>query len=316
RIQLEAFNYTYSNKIIYSYKYNNANWYQSSTPEINIINAPFGFYKIYLKAHTINGESYGRLITLELNNPLPFYYSFWFYSLVVITFLLIVILYFKRRSKKAFILSDIKFKLSQNRQKMLTMQMRPHFLSNIFNNLQGVILNDELEKSSELIKKVDQYLRQTIKLSENDFNTLEQEVISIERYLNIENGRIEKIVELKIPNTWNNFKTKIIVPVFILQPIVENAIWHGIQKSNNLTGIIKLEIEEVKNYYIISIQDNGVGLDANLSKKGNSIALKNIEERLSLIDFNKRKEYINFISSQEGLTVKLYVTKKIKNHSY
>ena len=315
QIKLNAFKYPSSSKLKYSYKYGKGNWHKTSNPEISILNAPFGNYQIYIKSELENGKNFGSIIEIKISNPFPFYYKTWFFLLIFCLILMSILFLFNIRNQRKINSSNVKFKLTQNKHKMLTMQMKPHFLSNVFNNLQGAMLSDNLQKSSELIKNVDQYLRQTLKSSTQDFVTLKQEVDNVNQYIKIEQERVHKKIKLILPEKWETEINKIIVPVFILQPIIENAIWHGIQKSNNKIGKININIDENKFYNIIIIKNNGARITIN-ERNGNSIALKNIEERLELIDLQKRKKYIELYEIENTVIVKLYVTKKIKNNTH
>ena len=96
---------------------------------------------------------------------------------------------------------------------------------------------------------------------------------------------------------------------------IENAIWHGIQKSSEPEGKITIDYSEDENYFILSVTDNGIGI-GNSNREGNSIALKNINERLSLIDANKRDSYLLMEAANPGTNIYLYVAKKSKNHSH
>ncbi len=309
RIKLKAILFPNSRDLSFAYTIGDQPWVTTQFPEIELSRIPFGVYDIRIKAFYANGDQYGKTLFIHVNNPIPYYRTWWFLSLVLLSAVIITALYLNRRNQRHLKLINLKFERAQNHQKMLMMQMKPHFLSNIFNNLQGAILAGDHRKSISYISSVDAYLRKTLKASENDLTKLEDELSLAFDYIAIEQKRVSKKLNLILPEDWDRYKARVIVPVFILQPIVENAIWHGIKQSNEDEGIIQVGLSESLNYYVIEISDNGVGIGAS-NVKGNSIALKNIEERLSLLDKGKRQSYLSIEKLEVGTKVKLYVTKQ------
>lgn len=317
RINLQCIYFPFSSQsVVFYYRVNKGKWNLSDQPSITIINPPYGEYELEIKAKFTDGNQFfDKRLILFIHNPPPFYKTnlFLFAMFVAIVIIISSILIIQRKRKVKQLQQQ--FDASQNRMKMLIMQMKPHFLSNIFNSLQTSFIENDPIKSSLLITNLDNYLRLSLSYSKKDVVSLYEEITLIKKYLLLEQNRLSKRIELTISDRLNNSSGTIMVPVFILQPIIENAIWHGIHKSNEPTGKITIDYSEDENYFILSITDNGIGI-GHSSQEGNSIALKNIDERLSLIDANKRSSYLRMENMHPGTNVCLYVAKKNKNHPH
>lgn len=317
QVNLQCIYFPFSSQsVVFYYRINKGKWNLSNQPTITIIDPPYGKYELEIKAKfNDNNLLFNKKLILFIHNPPPFHKTnlFLFLIFVVIVILVSSVLIAQRKRKVKQLQQQ--FNASQNRMKMLIMQMKPHFLSNIFNSLQTSFIENDPIKSSQLITNLDNYLRLSLSYSKKDVVSLYEEISLVKKYLLLEQNRLSKQVELTISDALNNQSGSILVPVFILQPIIENAIWHGIRKSNNPEGKITIDYTEDDNYFILSVADNGVGI-GNSNQAGNSIALKNINERLSLIDANKRDSYIRMEVMHPGTNVYLYVAKKNKNYPH
>ncbi|WP_125152522.1 LytS/YhcK type 5TM receptor domain-containing protein [Clostridium rectalis] len=166
--------------------------------------------------------------------------------------------------------------------KALRSQIHPHFLFNALNTISSFCRTNP-SKARELIIDLSNYFRQTLK-REEDFVTIKEEFEFLRSYLSIENARFGERLNVKtnIPKNLLNYK----VPVFILQPIIENSIKHGILPKPS-GGAINIDISLKHEELFFSIKDDGVGFNACLSTKTPStstgIGLKNVNERLKLL---------------------------------
>lgn len=315
-IKLAALQFPDNSDLSFKYRLNDGNWIQSVANEVMIFNIPFGEHVLEFKAVRNDGSNYGESIQMEISNPQPFYESNWFYLGLFVLASSVLMLFLYRRQQRKVQLMKLSFETMQNRQKMLIMQMKPHFLSNLFNSLQAGIANNEVEKNSVLLSMADRYLRKTLKTSQENVILLKDEISFVSDYVELERTRFTIPIEFELSKQIDHLSNVVRLPVFILQPLVENALWHGIHKSKEVTqGRISIDIEESEDYYLISVTDNGVGFGKS-GHIGNSISLVNINERLMLLDSQKREKYYQFIEVEQGTKVIIYVTKKIKDYSY
>ncbi len=174
--------------------------------------------------------------------------------------------------------------LAKAELKMLQAQIQPHFLFNALNTIIAFCRTDA-GKARELLMKLSYYLRTSFKTNE-PFIPLEQELEHIKSYLAIEEARFSN--RLKIVYNIDE-RIHCTVPPLILQPIVENALKHGLMSTNS-GGLMTIEAVEDGNEIIIQIKDNGVGMSkVNLEKvfdndfKSEGIGINNVNNRLKSI---------------------------------
>ncbi len=163
----------------------------------------------------------------------------------------------------------------------LRAQINPHFLFNALTTI-GYLINAAPEKAFATLMKLTQLLRRVLK-SAGEFSTLGEEIELIKSYLEIEQARFEErlAVEIDVAKDLEIIR----VPSFILQPLVENAVKHGISKAKN-GGLVKisarLETERENVFIKLSVFDSGAGIskDELLPNKKKGVGLNNIEQRL------------------------------------
>ncbi len=163
----------------------------------------------------------------------------------------------------------------------LRAQINPHFLFNALTTI-GYLINAAPEKALATLLKLTSLLRRVLK-SSGEFTTLDEEINLVESYLEIERARFEErlTVEIDVPNTVKNLR----VPALILQPLVENAVKHGISKSKRGGAVaisVRLETENNQVFLTIIVSDNGAGAETGelTRNRQKGIGLNNIEQRL------------------------------------
>ncbi len=166
--------------------------------------------------------------------------------------------------------------------KALRAQIEPHFLFNALNTIASFCRTNPV-RARELIIDLSNYFRQTLKRAE-DFVLLKDEVEFLQSYLSIEKARFGERLKLiiDIPEDMMNIK----MPVFILQPIIENSIKHGILPKPE-GGSVLVKACYIKDEVIFSIEDTGLGMEkeklAEVTTMWPGIGLKNVNERLRLL---------------------------------
>jgi sensor histidine kinase YesM len=185
--------------------------------------------------------------------------------------------------------------LAELKLTLLRSQMNPHFIFNSLNSIKLYIINNEKENAVYYLNKFSKLIRKILASTQIKENSLADELETMDLYMNIENirfeNRINYIVELDKTINVDTIK----LPCMILQPILENAIWHGLSSKK---GDIKLKIlirKLDKKHIEIQIEDNGIGRknaeglrDKKVHKKS-SFGLRLTKERLA----NFYKEYAN-----------------------
>ena len=194
---------------------------------------------------------------------------------------------------------------------MLYSQINPHFL---YNTLDTIVWMAEFNNNSEVIETT-KSLAEFFRLSLNNgemITTIDKEINHVRQYLIIQKKRYQDKLNYQISIDENLKKIKI--PKLILQPIVENSIYHGI-KELDTNGLIKIKVFEENKDIIILITDNGIGYDINnkvkSSKKLGGVGLKNVDERIKLFYGDR---YGLHIKSEVGIgtVVTIRLNRKIK----
>ncbi|MCY7376603.1 MAG: histidine kinase [Pyrinomonadaceae bacterium] len=158
----------------------------------------------------------------------------------------------------------------------LRAQINPHFLFNALTTV-GYLINTSPDKAFATLMKLTQLLRGVLS-STKEFSLLEDEMKLIESYLDIERARFEERLQVKIEIPPDSLKIR--VPSLILQPLVENAVKHGIAESSKGGEVsISARLETQNNRVFLNLTVANTGADF-VKKRENSIGLNNVEQRL------------------------------------
>jgi hypothetical protein len=144
----------------------------------------------------------------------------------------------------------------------LTQQINPHFIFNILNSIQYGIINNDLETSSKYIARFSNLLRKVLENSQHHYIELYSEIESLQLYMELEQMRLKNKFNFVIYKSNNIDFHKFYLPPLLLEPFLENAIWHGIMniEDTNIQGMITISFNEVDSGIVCIIEDNGVGI--------------------------------------------------------
>lgn len=182
-------------------------------------------------------------------------------------------------------------------QDMLRNQMNPHFIFNSLNSIKLYIINNEKENAVYYLNKFSKLIRKILIASKEKEISLAEELDTMALYLNIENIRFSNEIKYETKISEDLDLDAIKVPSLILQPFLENALWHGLStKKGDKTILLEISIEN-NSFVTITITDNGIGREQAmkiknqklLKRKSVGIALTN--ERLANFFKGYSKEY-------------------------
>lgn len=198
-------------------------------------------------------------------------------------------------------------KLREQRMSLMLSQIQPHFLYNTLNTITALCrANPKLAEETTI--KFSGYLRENMySMGENDTQLFSKELEHTNIYLDIEKLRFGDRVNVEYDIKSDDFN----MPTLTLQPIVENAVKHGICKKLE-GGTIKISTEKKGKDHIITIADNGIGFDIErvLNDGKVHVGIHNVKERLKNI-VNAEFEITSFIGI--GTIVKIIIPEKRKN---
>lgn len=193
----------------------------------------------------------------------------------------------------------IKTKNKEIALQSLRREMNPHFIFNSLNSVNQFISENKELEANKYLTSYSALMRNTMENSNKDFVSLDNELEQLKKYLELEHLRFQDKFDFKISVDPGLDAERTLIPNMIIQPHLENAIWHGLRYLDN-KGLLLLQIELINGKVIIRIDDNGIGLakshelkTAN-QKVHESRGMSNTKERISLLN----ELYKNNISFQ------------------
>jgi two-component system sensor histidine kinase YesM len=186
-------------------------------------------------------------------------------------------------------LYSIKNKNKRIALQSLRREMNPHFIFNSLNSVnQFIAQNNELE-ANKYLTSYSNLMRSMMETSNEDFITLSDELEQLKKYLNLEHLRFQDTFDFEI-NVDESLDPDVVkIPGMLIQPQLENAIWHGLRYKDE-KGLLKLQFLKEGGLIKVIIEDNGIGLEKSQElKTGNqklhvSRGLNNVKERIQLLN--------------------------------
>jgi ligand-binding sensor domain-containing protein len=220
----------------------------------------------------------------------PFWRKAWFWISFPIVVLGLVIFVLIRRIRSVDRLNQIEKRALEAEQTLLRVQMNPHFIFNALNSIQRYFFSGDHESANDYLTDFGQLIRMMLEHSRKTTIRLEDEVAFIQKYIRIESLRLDNLLKSGISVQEGIAELDIEVPPMLLQPFLENAIWHGITPKG-AGGILLVNFSLEGEYLRCVVEDNGVGrVHSKVSQreeeptKHRSLAIQITNERLILLN--------------------------------
>ena len=212
--------------------------------------------------------------------------------------------YYRRDREREHRLARVETLLAQAQLNALKMQLHPHFLFNALNSLADLIDRDR-QAANKMVARLGDFLRLTLQSPETQEVTLAQEVEFLRNYLEIEKLRFEDRLNVRLEIARETESAR--VPHLILQPVVENAIRHGIAQRE-ADGRIEIRARRVDDRLCLQVRDNGPGmrLAGSNDQNGNGLGLLNTQARLRKL-YGDRQRFEAADAAEGGLLVTLEI---------
>lgn len=251
-----------------------------------VLNSPdYGNYTVKVRSKTLS-SAYSGAAVLKLVIEKPYWATWWFIGLCATGVLgitwIATLVYFRRKIRREHKRHEADMKYQQSEYKALNALMNPHFIFNSLNNIQGLINKDEKRTANEFLVIFSDMIRQNMHNISKGFISLQQELNLIENYLHLEKLRFKDLINYKITVGEEVDTEDIKIPPLMIQPLVENAIKHGLLPKQSAEGMVRIRIYEKDDLLYIEIEDNGVGLTHSLSSQNKlykSFSLSNMQQR-------------------------------------
>ncbi|HEY5462027.1 MAG TPA: histidine kinase [Hanamia sp.] len=221
------------------------------------------------------------------------YQTFWFkIGLIILGLLVIsfVLLLLRSRSQSRKIkLQEIQKQMVQTELKSIRSQFNPHFVFNALNSIQGLMTKNDSENASKYLIEFSELMRDSLKAGNNEFVSIAKEIKMLENYLNLEKLRFGFSYQIYVDK---NIDTNAVeIPGLFLQPLVENAVKHGISALQD-KGSLTITFEKSGNDMLVYVKDNGKGLQE--MDKANGFGLQLTKERIKLLNETLNQQQIVF----------------------
>ncbi|MCB0634133.1 MAG: histidine kinase, partial [Lewinella sp.] len=293
-----------------------------NNPQIAFSRLSPGKYELNIRSTNSDGVVSESTDPIHIEILPPWYQTSWFYLLAILAIIGIVFLIIRNRFREAMRRQTLAQEVSEARRKaaeaqrneaeakrlaaetetaVLRLQMDPHFIFNSMNAIDAFILQGEKLRAHDYLVYFSELMRGILNNSEKTYTNLEDEIDLLKKYLQVEQMRIGPRLTytvLPAPEV-DTYETEI--PTMILQPFVENAIWHGISPKSG-PGHIRINFFQKEDLLICEVLDDGVGRGyTSRAKPHKSKATKITERRLALLPANKdgRSAQFEIIDEQD-----------------
>ncbi|MES1215345.1 MAG: histidine kinase, partial [Bacteroidota bacterium] len=267
---------------------------------------PAGEYTLTMQASNAGNEFNGPIKTLFIRINPALWNTWWFRVMAIILLGFAFYGFIRWRLQQKFRLQlersenerqivDIKQKATELEMQALRAQMNPHFIFNSLNSINRFILQNNRAQASEYLTKFSKLVRMILQNSQSSLITLESELESLGLYLEMEALRFNYHFDYKVSLPKDLDIEVLKVPPLILQPYVENAIWHGLMHKEE-KGQLDIEVSQEDDHLYFKVSDNGIGrkraseLSSKSATKHKSLGLRITAHRIAMMQHSNGLE--------------------------
>jgi len=276
--------------ITYRYRLNeNLAWLETRTRRLDFSSLQAGDYVFEVSAKSQNG-TWGPSAKISFVIKKHFWQSLWFLSILI---LLVAYIFYKvavnitrKQKDKEQAQLLVKNKVLMLEQQALQAMMNPHFVFNVMNSIQHYINTQNTASANRVLTGFARLIRKNLEICTKSYISLEEEIEYLNLYLKLEKNRFGEKLKYVFHIDEAIDREETMIPSMLLQPYVENAIWHGIMPKET-GGEIQIGIKLQGEFYLnIEIIDDGIGIENSLKDKKDTHISKGMQltkERLNLL---------------------------------
>jgi len=299
----------YPEKLRFQYRVKStAEWIDldQNTILLSFLNA--GEYAIEIRVYDYDKGTEQIMPLLWITIEPPFYYSWWFFSLIGLAGIGGVVLVIQRMKRQQEIKDkQLRYEKKVAELKVLSIrsQLNTHFIFNVLSSFQYFIITHKDEEALYYLERFASLIRKTLNLSMMDEVTLKEEIDYIKGYFELENMRLDERVQLEIEVGQGVHLHQIKIPPLLLQPFVENSLVHAFPENIEYPKIT-VSIYQDQQDVILEVIDNGIGKQAipQSLPKHDSKGLFLVKERMKMIQ-DYLEEHISIESTTAGTRIRL-----------
>ncbi len=276
-VEFAALNFTLPENNLYQWKLEgyDENWTApSSLRQANYAHIAPGTYTLQVKAANSDGVWNPKPLAIQVMILPAYWQTWWFRILVVMTLGGLTYAFFRWRLRlirdRDRLQNTYNQRLAEVEMSALRAQMNPHFIFNCLNSINRYILLNQPLVASQYLTKFARLIRLVLDNSKSEMISLEKELETLRLYIEMEAVRFEGRFQYQINVDEAVDPGSIDIPPMLIQPYIENAIWHGLMHKKGNDGLLQVDVELRNHDLIIKVTDNGVGREAAHTLKSKS----------------------------------------------
>ena len=291
-----ALEYNVHGNIEYRYRLKGLSdkWIYTKERKATFFNLNPDYYTFELEVKNSFGEWIKYQKAYEFTIDKPYWEKWWFRGgYMFIGFLIIggaLYYYISNLRKEKALIEDkqvLSEELNESRQKALSSQLNPHFVFNSLNSIQNFILTKRRELSSDYLSMFSKLMRFVFENSKKLYVSLPDEIEALRLYLELEQVRHNHKFKYELIYDINEI-SQVYMPSLLIQPMIENAIWHGLLHKQSEDRLLMISFKKEELYLKIEVKDNGVGRGGSkprpkLIQKQKSSGVELTKQRLHLL---------------------------------
>lgn len=284
----------------------NDRWIKTSEKKATYHTLPPGKYTFEVRSYDEGNGKYSSIDAYSFRISTPFFMQWWFLVIILVTIISMGFLAFRiwleRQQKKQEHQLAMERQLNELRHQALNAMMNPHFISNTLQSIQYYVKTSSRAEANDYIASFSELIRVSLQMAPRNHITLEEELERLRLYLSLEKMRLGDKLDYSITIEKNADPEEIDVPNMVIQPFVENAIWHGILPKGT-PGLLEVAISCTGDWLLITIRDNGVGFDKDAKPKPGrnhrSMGIGLVAKKLELFNVENNMS-ISPVRAQDG----------------
>lgn len=289
-VAFSALNYSLAGKIRYRYRLIGADnqWVQTQSTEAYYPKLTPGDYRFEVQAMSADGHWNPESTNYPFSILQPFWQAIWFQLVVIVSLLLSTVVFMRWRMVAADRKRLLVNATTKAEQRALRAQINPHFIFNALNSIQKFITNSDQHSAQKYLSVFASVIRRSLNHSDKEFVSLQEEIELSQSYVKLESLRNESRIDYKIVVDPQLNPYTVEIPPMLIQPFVENAIWHGLQPKQG-EGWVRVSFSSIDNETVlVEIEDNGVGrkleaIEAGIQSKDRPSGIGITDHRIRLL---------------------------------
>ncbi len=269
----------------------NMNWKDLSENTLNL-QLNYGRHIVQVRAVDINGNISTKMLTIYINIATPFWKAVWFWVVITLGMQSVIgylIMHQYKKRKEIKLAKEIAtVQTASLEQQAFTSLMNPHFMFNALNSIQHYINVQDRQNANRYLTDFASLIRKNFEAAQQSFIPLEQELANIKIYLHLEEMRFTNRFAYTINLDETIDLDNWMIPTMMLQPLLENALLHGIMPSA-IKGELEIHIQEVEKNLLITVTDNGIGMVRSRALKQNEVhksrGMELIQKRIAALSY-------------------------------